>query len=473
MKLSVSPQSKVFALDSTPVRSYPSERLESMHLAVTNSLLQLNLPPGSCIALIGKNSVPMAMSMLGIINSPYCAVSINYKLPTEKVAFCLSDSDIKFVFYDAEFAHLVPQGVPGIEFESEFDNFLDRQPIGQFDPNDDKPSLVIYTSGSTGFPKKVLHTYRDFFQIIHGRNSGEKNNNVHRVMGGGHMFHNSGIYRFFFELFYGSIIFLRRSFNPRQFLEDTAKYHINHIAVVTPMMSMMLQQKDLITTLNFDAVSKIFLQGAYCDVKTLSDIRKVFTKANKIWNPYGLSETGSAVFGPHPQGLPIPDGSPGYPREFFNIRLVDSVLHIRARDLHTSYRDQVQEEYFNTNDMFTVDKNGFYYYIGRKDDMFKCGGEKVFPIDIESVLLRHWAVDSTVVVGLDDKIKGHKPYAFVKLIPDANTSEKQLIEYAAENLATYQIPKRIWFIDDIPMNTVGKTDRLALKAQANELRTTD
>jgi acyl-CoA synthetase (AMP-forming)/AMP-acid ligase II len=105
--------------------------------------------------------------------------------------------------------------------------------------------------------------------------------------------------------------------------------------------------------------------------------------------------------------------------------------------------------------------------------MFKCGGEKVFPIDIESVLLRHWAVDSTVVVGLDDKIKGHKPYAFVKLIPDANTSEKQLIEYAAENLATYQIPKRIWFIDDIPMNTVGKTDRLALKAQANELRTTD
>jgi acyl-coenzyme A synthetase/AMP-(fatty) acid ligase len=89
------------------------------------------------------------------------------------------------------------------------------------------------------------------------------------------------------------------------------------------------------------------------------------------------------------------------------------------------------------------------------------------------VLNRHPAIGFSVVVGLTDEIKGHKPYAFVKLHPGAAVTEQQIIDYAAENLATYQIPKRVWFIDDIPMNTVGKTDRLNLKARANELRATN
>jgi acyl-coenzyme A synthetase/AMP-(fatty) acid ligase len=163
-------------------------------------------------------------------------------------------------------------------------------------------------------------------------------------------------------------------------------------------------------------------------------------------------------------------GSAGYLQPRWDVKLIDSVMHIKTENLLTNYRDQIKEEYFNTNDMFTVDQNGFYYYLGRGDDMFKCGGEKVYPAEVESVLNQHPAVGFSVVVGVTDEIKGHKPYAFAKLHPGAVASEEELIRYAADNLATYQIPKRIWFIDDIPMNTVGKTNRLNLKVRANELR---
>jgi acyl-coenzyme A synthetase/AMP-(fatty) acid ligase len=98
--------------------------------------------------------------------------------------------------------------------------------------------------------------------------------------------------------------------------------------------------------------------------------------------------------------------------------------------------------------------------------MLKCSGEKVFPIEVEQVLNQHPAVVESVVIGLDDEIKGQKPYAFVKL--STLVEETHLIDYASSMLAIYQIPKRIWMLDSLPINEIGKIDKKTLRHWAEQ-----
>ena len=98
--------------------------------------------------------------------------------------------------------------------------------------------------------------------------------------------------------------------------------------------------------------------------------------------------------------------------------------------------------------------------------MLKCGGEKVFPIEIESVLKQHPSVIDSVVIGLEDDVKGQKPYAFVKLLMPIN--ETDLLNYASSRLASYQIPKRIWSLDIFPINEIGKIDKKTLVQLAQQ-----
>ena len=141
------------------------------------------------------------------------------------------------------------------------------------------------------------------------------------------------------------------------------------------------------------------------------------------------------------------------------------MLHIKTSSLLSKFQTD-DTEWFNTNDRFQIDQQGFYYYLGRVDDMLKCGGNKVYPIEIESVLNQHDWVEESVAIGLPDKIKGHKPYAFVKL--KKSCDENALIKYAAKNLATYQIPKRIWAIETWPLTSIGKIDKKFLTKLAEQ-----
>jgi acyl-coenzyme A synthetase/AMP-(fatty) acid ligase len=201
------------------------------------------------------------------------------------------------------------------------------------------------------------------------------------------------------------------------------------------------------------------------DACLISRVKEIFVNAMYIANPYGLTETGLSVFGKHPDGIPIPFGSAGHPTPSVRIKLVDDVLYVKVEDMLSRIEDN-DEEYFNTRDRFTVDAQGFYYYAGRADDMLKCGGEKVFPIEIESVLKQHPSVIDSVVIGLEDDIKGQKPYAFVKLSNPMD--ETYLLSYVSSMLASYQIPKRIWQLDNFPINEIGKIDKKNLKHLAEQ-----
>jgi len=163
--------------------------------------------------------------------------------------------------------------------------------------------------------------------------------------------------------------------------------------------------------------------------------------------------------------------SVGYPLPGIEYRLVNSILEIKSPSMLDSYTNfaskLTNDGYFVTGDIFSIDKNGFYFFQGRADDMFVSGGHNIYPSKIEEILQSNDYVDSATVIGLPDDIKGYKPYAFVKLkSKDTMLSVKQ---HAQENLPIYEMPRQFFEIEVWPLSPIGKVDKKALISLAEKL----
>ena len=119
--------------------------------------------------------------------------------------------------------------------------------------------------------------------------------------------------------------------------------------------------------------------------------------------------------------------------------------------------------------MFHRDAAGAYTFVGRTDDMFVCGGENVFPGEVEHLLERHPDIVQACVVPVPDEIKGEKPFAFVVVKAGSKLTEDDVKRYALEHGPAYQHPRRICFVDALPLAGPNKVDRKGLKQKAAAL----
>jgi acyl-CoA synthetase (AMP-forming)/AMP-acid ligase II len=124
--------------------------------------------------------------------------------------------------------------------------------------------------------------------------------------------------------------------------------------------------------------------------------------------------------------------------------------------------------FYVTGDVFRRDKNGFFYFVGRTDDMFNCGGENVYPGDVERMLERHRDVSQAAVVPIDDEMKGQKPVAFIVPRTGRHPSEDEIKDFALANGPAYQHPRLVWFVDKLPLTSTNKIDRAALRSLAEQ-----
>jgi acyl-CoA synthetase (AMP-forming)/AMP-acid ligase II len=122
--------------------------------------------------------------------------------------------------------------------------------------------------------------------------------------------------------------------------------------------------------------------------------------------------------------------------------------------------------FYITGDVFRRDEHGFYYFVGRVDDMFVCGGENIYPGEVEKMLETHPAIEQSCVIPIDDDIKGQKPVAFVVLRSGATLTDEDVKHYALTHAPAYQHPRFVWFLDALPLSSTNKVDRQQLAAAA-------
>jgi acyl-CoA synthetase (AMP-forming)/AMP-acid ligase II len=277
-------------------------------------------------------------------------------------------------------------------------------------------------------------------------------------------------------------IVLLPQFTASAYIEAIGRYRATWLTAVPPMIAMMLRERELMARTDLSSVEFVRMGSAPVSQSLLQALRAALPQA-AITNAYGTTEAGPVAFGPHPKGLKPPDMSVGYPHPQVETRLVDPLggaadqgeLEVKCPAMMLGYHNRpdipspiTADGFYRTGDVFRRDADGFYYFVGRTDDMFVSGGENIYPSDVERVLERHPDVSQAAVVAVDDEIKGQKPVAFVVPRAGARPSEDAIKRFALANAPAYQHPRFVWFVDKLPLASTNKIDRGELRRMAEE-----
>ena len=195
---------------------------------------------------------------------------------------------------------------------------------------------------------------------------------------------------------------------------------------------------------------------------------------------YGITEGGPILFSwKHPDGLPRPRMTVGYPIEGVEIRLMggempnQGVLQVKSPGVTIGYHNlpletasSLEGGWFDTGDILRCDDDGWYYFVGRADDMFVCAGENIYPGEVEAMLERHADIMQAIVVPAPNELKAHVPNAFVVLRPGAVIDEEAVKAHSLANAPAYAHPRRVFIVDELPLSGTNKIDRKILRDRA-------
>jgi long-chain acyl-CoA synthetase len=475
--------SQAIAIINAPLDGHQASRaithadFDALANGLARGLLARGLVRGDRIAILASNRYESIALMLGAMRAGIVPVPINHRFPAEMIATVVADSGAKLVVCDRERRDVCPASLPSIVFDTDgFDALIDHGPFEAIAPRPDEPALYLYTSGSTGRPKGVMLSHASHLWVVRVRMRGIDLSHE-RYLIAAPLYHMNALALSLLALGSGATNVLLAQFQARAYIETIARERCTWLTAVPPMIAMMLRETEALAAADFSSVRHVRMGSAPVSDRLAEQIRVLLPRANVI-NSYGTTEGGPVVFGPHPDGVPTPIESVGYPHPEVRVRLTGDtdnhgVLEMKSPAIMLGYHNRpdvkkpiTDDGYYITGDVFRRDADGFYTFVGRTDDMFVSGGENIFPSQVETLLETHPDVQQAVVVPVDDDIKGTKPVAFVVLRPDATATEEQLKQHALAHAPAYQHPRRIWFLDAMPLASTGKLDRNALQVKA-------
>lgn len=445
---------KIAIVDRNQVYSY--KQVYELSCQIANGIRSHGITPGQRVAIRFSNSIEFVVSYFGILRSGCVAVLINIKMPQALIDYVISDSAPVLIIDETNYNSLLVAGPAILEAVEET-----------------APAVILYTSGTTGKPKGVVIAHKHKWAI--DQKSENKFLPRRKTLVGAPCYHANGLTNMEVGLAGKSTLVLISKFDPVEIIRLLGRHGkspINTIATVPSIMALVVQE---LNTNNYEQIdlsrlTSITMASAPLSRTLAESIQKYFINAN-VANRYGITEVGPGLFA-HLAGNPtLPLGSVGFPLPGIDYRLVNGILQIRSPSMMLNYNNQpnpnlTEDGYYNTNDIFEVDANGAYFFIGRSDDMFVNGGNNVYPTQVERSLEEYYTVSEAAVIGLEDDIKGVRPFAFV--VASSEFNEQALIDYMFATVTPSSCPKRIWKLDSFPLNTVNKIDKKQLKLWAQE-----
>ena len=472
-------------LDWNNPRTYTHREIDDFANAVARGLVKRGLGRGNAVAILSANRAELVIAFLGIVRAGLVAVPISHKFPRATIAYVLKDAAVKHVMCDAARRSLVPAGLPVTDFDDAdaFTALLDHGAFEAVRPQQGEAAMILYTSGSTGIPKGVPLSHEGQLWATRTRMQRGAPFNAQRLLVAAPLYHMNGLCTTLFVIASGASEVLMPEFDARHFLQAIERFRCTWLTGVPPMYAMCLREKDLMENSDRSTVATVRMGSAPISMKLWHEVEAAFPHA-LIMNSYGTTESGPVICGPRPDRK-LPPTSIGWPFEGVELRLVDAQgrdadegeLWQRTPANMSGYlnlpgktREVLTEDgWYISGDVFRRDADGAYFFVGRTDDMFVCGGENVFPGEVEHLLEQHPEIVQACVVPVPDEIKGEKPFAFVVLKADSALTEAQIKRYALEHGPAYQHPRRVCIVDALPLAGPNKVDRTGLKQRAADL----
>jgi len=446
------------------------------------ALAARGIKSGDRVALVMSDSPEMVIAFLGIMGMGAIAVPCSTLLPPDGLAYVFKDSEAKLVIASPE--HLENAKAGGANRIILGSDLVKSEPapLGAFDR--DTPCLVLYTSGSTGQPKGAVHRHGHMPWTVES-----VARKVYDLQPDDRLF---SVPRLFFAYGLGnslsiplgtgaSTILVSERPTPALIAEVFAKYRPTVFFAVPTVFRMILEHARQGNRVDASSVKFSVSAGEVLPVATWNEWKAL--TGSEIIETLGTTELLHAFI--HNYRDHNRPGSSGVVLDGYEAKLTDEAgnvidgagrgnLHARGGSAIPYYLNKpdktaetIRDGWVRTGDVYRRDEEGFYWFEGRSDDLFKCSGLWVSPGEVEDAVCRHPAVLEAAVIAEADAHGGTIPAAYVLLRPGHSPGEaleSEIKEEAAKTLPRYKRPQRIHFMTELPRTPTGKVQRFKLRA---------
>lgn len=465
---------------------------------MANALEALGVRAGDRVALMFGNDFRFLESLFGPMRLGAVPVPLNTRMGDEALRYVIDDAEAILVVANSAMAeraarvvaplrrvrHLIVEAdVPGaVNYEESLAAASPKRAPRAAAPGD--VCMQPYTSGSTGKPKGVLLTHGGQVWNADILRKSLLCDHTERALVAVPLFHKNAMAGAVkpFLIAGGSLVILP-GFDPLEVIRAIERYRVTYLTGVPAMYKMVLAEKDALARHDVSSVRYAVCGSAEVPEELLDEFRRVFHAP--IAESYGLTEGGPVPVTNTRWGMKK-RGSCGMAYPGSDLRLVDEggrevgpdeVGELLARNpgvaagywkLPEAWARKYRDGWLSTGDLMRRDRDGYYYFVGRKDDMINVAGENVYPKEVEDILLRHPNLRDACVVPSPHDVKGEVPVAYVVERERGRTSEEEVKTFFLERGAPYAHPRRVIFLDALPLGGTGKLDRSALKQRARE-----
>ena len=477
-------------------KDVPFATLDVVSDRVAAGLATRGVKKGDRIALYCPNSDVFAMIYLGIAKAGATVVPLNLLLKPNEIEYILNDAAAAGIVYHEAFAPAVTafrNNVPSLKTFvhvgaqksadqdlsfTEFTAVMADPPRVEFDPADDVVS-ILYTSGTTGQPKGAMLTHRNLA------------NNTQSVMEAmcfkpGEetlllvlpMFHafaaTAGMLT---AMLHGLTLAPVPKFDSVLVADTIAQTRATIFLGVPSMFNALLRLSDEHVA-KFASIKYCVSGGAAMPVELMKRFEQRFGKV--IYEGDGPTECSpvtcvNPIHGARKHasvGLPVPRVAMNICDEVGNV-LPNNVIGeicVRGPSVMKGYWRRPEDtassffgEWFRTGDLGTRDDDGYFYIVDRIKDMVIVNGMNVYPRKVEDVMYQDPRVLEAAVIGEPHDGHGEIPVAFVVLQPGATATGPEIRKFLAERLGSYEVPRKVFFLDALPKNAAGKVLKRELR----------
>ncbi len=431
---------------------------------------------GDIMAVFSRNrpemlELWMAACRLGAVYSPY-----NFNLKVPEIRTLVSDSRPSLLFSDVPLREV---GVEVIEFDNIRIEGADERIYGTA-PDD--LATILYTSGTEAKPKGVMNTHLNWYAALLSSVHDLDWKRTDTFLMSIPAYHVAGLYTFLGFMNVGATIVLERMPNPQEIVELIRKYEVTYL-IFPPTLYIGLSQ---FLSEPLPKVRSCISFGAFISGTQFDAVSKILPGAQ--WrNYYGMTETTPMGTTLQPEDFEGKKESIGKPHINVSLRIVredgtdtgpgeTGEILMSGPTVARGYFNNVEstsnsfrEGWIHTGDLALRDKDGFIYFVDRKKDIIRTGGENVSSVEVEREILRNKSVAEVSVVGLPHPYWMEAATAFVTPKKGLALSEAEILAQLSKTLAGYKVPKRIVTVETLPHNASGKILKKELREKYRDI----
>ncbi|MBR4877260.1 MAG: AMP-binding protein, partial [Rhodocyclaceae bacterium] len=470
-----------------------------------NALLTMGVRPGDPVLLMLKRRYEYWFVALGLMRLHCIQIPATHQLQKKDIVYRCNAADVRAVICvgEDEVLHHVRASLPesptltaiaalGGEHEGflNFDEIL-RNASDEFDAagisaNSSDVMLMYFTSGTTGMPKMVAHDFTyPLGHLITGRFWHNLDDTSIHLTTADSGWAKCGWGKFYGQWIAGATHFIYDfdKFNAAKMLRMLEKYRVTSFCAPPTLYRFLI--KENIASYNLSSLK----WGTVAGEPLNPEVFQQFYKATGVKLREGFGQTETTPILLTPKWMEPKVGSMGKPSPHYTIRLLDDngndvedgdegEICIDLSNGHPAglfigyYRDAERTAdafaggVYHTGDMAWRDEEGFYWFIGRADDVIKSSGYRIGPFEVESALIEHPAVLECAITGVPDPDRGQVVKATIMLAKGYEPSDalkKELQNHVKQATAPYKYPRIIEFVDELPKTFSGKIQRKKLR----------